>query len=141
MRTCKTYSELLQFKTFQERLLYLELKGSVGIETFGFDRYLNQTFYKSVEWKRFRDQIIIRDNGCDLGVPGCEIFGKIYIHHINPILQDDILNRNLDTLMNPENVICTSFETHNAIHYGIDNNISSREPIVRTRNDTCPWKH
>ena len=135
----KRYSELIALPTFQERFEYLKLVGNVGIETFGFDRYLNQTFYKSPEWKTIRDKVIIRDNGCDLGIPGHEIFGKIYIHHMNPILQEDILDRNPD-LMNPEFLICTSHKTHNAIHYGTED-ILVVEPIIRSKNDMCPWKH
>ena len=135
----RRYSELRALQTFQERFEYLKLTGQVGMDTFGFDRYLNQIFYKSHEWKRVRDEVIIRDNGCDLGVPGCDIFGKIYIHHMNPILQEDILDRNPD-LMNPEFLICTSHKTHNAIHYGTED-ILVVEPVIRSKNDTCPWKH
>lgn len=139
MTKTKRYSELKLLPTFQERLDYLKLKGSVGLDTFGFDRYLNQTFYRSPEWKRLRDEIIIRDEGCDLGVPGYEIFDRIYIHHMNPISQSDLMDRNPD-IMNPEFLICVSHRTHNAIHYGTED-ILPMEPIVRTRNDTCPWKH
>ena len=139
MTKTKRYSELKLLPTFQERLEYLKLKGSVGLDTFGFDRYLNQTFYRSPEWKRLRDEIIIRDEGCDLGVPGYEIFDRIYIHHMNPISQSDLMDRNPD-IMNPEFLICVSHRTHNAIHYGTED-ILPMEPIIRTRNDTCPWKH
>jgi hypothetical protein len=139
MTKTKRYSELKLLPTFQERLDYLKLKGSVGLDTFGFDRYLNQTFYRSPEWKRLRDEIIIRDEGCDLGVPGYEIFDRIYIHHMNPISQSDLMDRNPD-IMNPEFLICVSHRTHNAIHYGTED-ILPMEPIIRTRNDTCPWKH
>lgn len=135
----RRYSELKALKTFQERFDYLKLNSSVGLDTFGFDRYLNQSFYRSLEWKRLRDEIIIRDNGCDLGLPGYEIFDKIYIHHMNPISQSDILDRS-PILMDPEYLICVSHRTHNAIHYGIKDNLPM-EPIVRSRNDTCPWKH
>ena len=135
----RRYSELIALPTFQERFEYLKLTGQVGLDTFGFDRYLNQIFYKSHEWKRVRDEVIIRDNGCDLGIPGYDIYDKIYIHHMNPILQEDILDRNPD-LMNPEFLICTSHKTHNAIHYGTED-ILDIEPIVRSKNDTCPWKH
>ncbi len=133
------YSELVALKTFQERFEYLKLNGKVGLDTFGFDRYLNQAFYRSPEWKRTRDIVIIRDQGCDLGIPGHEIFGKIYIHHMNPIIQSDITEFNPD-IFSPEFLICTSFNTHNAIHYGTKD-ILEVEPIVRTPNDTCPWKH
>ena len=135
----RRYSELRTLKTFEERFEYLKLQGAVGLDTFGFDRYLNQAFYLSKEWKRVRDEVIIRDNGCDLGLPGYEIFGKINIHHINPICKEDILDRNPD-LLDPEFLICVSYDTHNAIHYGTDLYLPPA-PVVRTRNDTCPWKH
>lgn len=134
----KTYSELIRLPTFEERFEYLKLKGSVGKDTFGRDRYLNQVFYTSQEWRRLRDKIIIRDNGCDLGIEGREIGGKIYIHHLNPLAVNDILAHS-EYLVNPEYLICTSFETHNAIHYG-DTNLLPRNPIERKRNDTCPWR-
>lgn len=135
----RTYSELIQLKTFEERFEYLKLDGIVGRETFGFDRYLNQMFYTSIEWKRFRRDIILRDNGCDLAMPGLDIVGKIFIHHLNPITKDDILNRT-EYLMNPEFVICSSKLTHDAIHYG-DSDLLPKGPIERKRNDTCPWRH
>lgn len=135
----RTYSELSQLASFKERFAYLQLNGAVGSETFGFDRWLNQKFYRSREWKRLRDEIIIRDNGCDLGIEGFEIRGRIYIHHMNPILQKDILDQT-DLLLNSDFLICCTHETHNAIHYGDDSFISSLEPVVRTRNDTCPWR-
>lgn len=134
----KTYSELIRLPTFEERFEYLKLKGPVGKDTFGHDRYLNQVFYTSQEWRRLRDKIIIRDNGCDLGIEGREIGGKIYIHHLNPLAVNDILAHS-EYLVNPEYLICTSFETHNAIHYG-DINLLPRNPIERKRNDTCPWR-
>lgn len=134
----RTYSELILLPTFEERFEYLKLNGAVGIDTFGFDRYLNQTFYKSAEWKRIRNKVIIRDNGCDLGIDGYEIYGRILIHHMNPITQDDIINRT-DLLLNPEYLISVSLDTHNGIHYG-DINQLLKEPIVRKPNDTCPWK-
>lgn len=135
----KTYSELITFPTFEERYRYLRLGGRVGEETFGFDRYLNQIFYRSKEWKEIRDYVIIRDCGCDLGMPGREIFGKILIHHMNPITQEDIINRS-EFLLDPEYLICTVKNTHDAIHYG-DESILFKDPIVRTKNDTCPWRH
>lgn len=134
----RTYSELVSLPTFKERYEYLRLNGSVGLDTFGFDRYLNQEFYRSKEWKSIRDQVIIRDNGCDLGVDGYEIYGRIVIHHMNPILQTDILDRT-QLLLDPDYLICTTHATHNAIHYG-DEGLLPREPVERTRNDTCPWK-
>ena len=135
----RTYSDLILLPTFEERFEYLKLGGLVGKDTFGYDRYLNQIFYNSYEWRRLRDQIIIRDNGCDLGINGREITGKIYIHHLNPLRKDDIISRS-DYLKNPEFLICTSFETHNAIHYG-DIRLLPRDPIERKQNDTCPWRH
>jgi hypothetical protein len=134
----KTYSELIRLPTFEDRFEYLKLKGSVGKDTFGHDRYLNQVFYSSMEWRRLRDEIIIRDNGCDLGIEGREIGGKVYIHHLNPLGANDILTHS-EYLVNPEYLICVSFETHNAIHYG-DINLLPRDPIERKRNDTCPWR-
>lgn len=134
----KTYSELIAMPTFQERFRYLRLNGSVGNDTFGFDRYLNQVFYRSQRWRSVRDFVIIRDNGCDLGIDGYEIHSKILIHHMNPITLKDI-ERESEFLLDPEYLICTSHNTHNAIHYG-DESLLITEPIQRTRNDTCPWK-
>lgn len=134
----KTYSELITLPTFKERFRYLKLDGVVGEETFGFDRYLNQIFYQSYEWRKIRDLVIIRDNGCDLGIEGREIRGKILIHHMNPISKSDILNRS-EFLLNPEYLICTYKNTHDAIHYG-DESILYQEPIERTKYDTCPWR-
>lgn len=139
MTTIRTYSELCQLSTFEERFDYLRLNGSVGKDTFGFDRYLNQQFYRSSEWKRIRDRVILRDNGCDLGVEDYEIRGRILIHHINPISVEDIHTMS-DLLMNPEYLICVSHRTHNAIHYG-DESLIITAPIERTQNDTCPWRH
>lgn len=138
-RIIKTYFELIKFQTFEERLNYLRLNGQVGEDTFGFDRYLNQLFYTSPEWKKLRNDIIVRDLGCDLGIPNLEINGRIYIHHINPLKKDDILNRT-EYLLNPEYLICCSFDTHQIIHYGNMVPIS-KGPIIRTKNDTCPWRH
>lgn len=137
----RTYSELLTFPTFKERYAYLRLNGKVCDETFGFERYLNQTFYKSEEWLSVRRKVIIRDNGCDLGVPGCEIPEAIpiLIHHMNPITKEDIL-LHTDLLLNPEYLISTVMRTHNAIHYGDESMINSNIPIERRPNDTCPWK-
>lgn len=134
----KTYSELIALPTFEERFRYLQLKGKVGEDTFGFDRYLNQRFYKSLEWKRVRDQVIIRDNGCDLGMDDRPIYGKVLIHHMNPITEYDIVHMT-DALINPEYLICVTHSTHNAIHYG-DEDLLMTGPIVRSPNDTCPWK-
>lgn len=134
----RTYSELITIPTFEDRFKYLQLKGSVGKDTFGYDRYLNQLFYQTIEWKRLRRDLIIRDCGCDLGVKGYEIHGRIIIHHMNPITKEDLLDRT-DYLMNPEYLICTTHSTHNAIHYG-DESLLITAPIVRSKNDTCPWK-
>lgn len=134
----RTYTELSRLATFEERYEYLRLGGSVGKETFGYDRYLNQILYRSQKWKDIREQIIIRDNGCDLGVEGYEIYGKIIIHHMNPITIEDI-ERQSDFLFNSEFLICTVHNTHNAIHYG-DESLLPKAPIIRSRNDTCPWK-
>lgn len=137
-KTIRTYSELITLPTFEERYGYLKLNGVVGEETFGFDRYINQLFYRSQEWRSVRNHVILRDNGCDLGIPGREINGRILIHHMNPITKEDILNRS-DFLMNPEYLISTIDITHNAIHYG-DANLLMKDPIERSKNDTCPWK-
>ena len=135
----RTYSELITLPTFKERYEYLKLNGRVGEETFGFDRYLNQAFYKSEEWRSIRDHVITRDNGCDLGMEGHEIFGRILIHHMNPIRKEDIINRS-DILLNPEYLICTIKNTHDAIHYG-DESLLVIAPVERRKNDTCPWRH
>ena len=134
----RTYSELSKLKTFEDRFQYLRLDGIVGEETFGFDRYLNQILYQSDEWKRRRRDIIIRDNGCDLGCEGFEVHGRILIHHINPITVDDIVNRN-PKVFDPDNLILTSHNTHQAIHYG-NEDLLIRAPIERSKNDTCPWR-
>lgn len=136
--TIRTYSELSKFSTFEERYRYLRLDGKVGEETFGFDRWLNQKFYKDPEWLAVRDKVILRDNGCDLGVPGREIRSRIIIHHMNPITTYDIVHRT-ENLLNPEYLICTIKNTHDAIHYG-DENLLILAPVERTKNDTCPWK-
>ena len=134
----KTYSELIKLKTFEERYEYLKLGGIVGKETFGFDRYLNQTFYKTDEWLSIRDYAIVRDNGCDLGIEGREIHSRILVHHMNPITKEDILSRS-EYLLNPEYLICTIKSTHDAIHYG-DESLLITMPVERRKNDTCPWK-
>ena len=137
--TIRTYSELITIPTFEERYKYLKIGGKVGEETFGFERYLNQEFYKSTEWKSIRRQVIVRDLGCDLGIEGREIHGKIIVHHMNPITIDDIVSAS-DFLLNPEYLICTLKSTHDAIHYG-DESLLIKAPVERTKNDTCPWKH
>lgn len=134
----RTYSELIKIPTFLDRFRYLQLGGQVGVETFGYDRYLNQMLYRTTEWKRFRREVIIRDNGCDLACEGYEIVSKILIHHINPISVEDVLRRD-QKVFDPENVISTTLNTHNAIHYG-DKSLLITEPIERKPNDTCPWR-
>lgn len=134
----RTYSELIQLPTFEERYKYLRLYGKVGMDTFGFDRIFNQMFYRSEEWKQIRQRIIVRDNACDLAVPGRELYDRIFIHHMNPISIRDIRDLS-EFLMNPEYLIVVSFSTHNAIHYGMDNRFEL-EHHERTPYDTCPWK-
>lgn len=137
----RTYTELIQLPTFIDRYRYLRLGGRVGEETFGFDRYLNQQFYnRDDEWKAVRDYVIIRDNGCDLGIPSHEIHNqRILIHHMNPITVEDIIKRS-DFLLNPEYLISTIKNTHDAIHYG-NEDILIQMPPERRMNDTCPWRH
>lgn len=134
----RSYSELILLPTFEERYQYLKLSGSVGTETFGFDRWINQMFYKDPAWRAVRRKVILRDNGCDLGIPGREIHSRIIVHHMNPITKKDILNRS-EFLLNPEYLISTYDNTHNAIHYGDESllviGVTERQP-----NDTCPWK-
>lgn len=133
----KTYDELAKLETFDERFRYLVLGSKIGEETFGYDRWLNQDFYTSDEWRRLRREVIIRDEGCDLGIPGLEIKGRLIVHHMNPIGKTDVL-RHSEFLVDPKYLICTSFNTHNAIHYG---DMSILEPYVERRpNDTCPWR-
>lgn len=134
----RTYSELSKLTTFEERYRYLRLGGRVGEETFGFDRWINQMFYKDPEWLKIRDEVIIRDNGCDLGIEGREIYSRIIVHHMNPITKADILDRS-EFLLDPEYLICTVKNTHDAIHYG-DENLLITLPMERSVNDTCPWR-
>ena len=138
MTDIKTYSQLITLPTFIERYKYLKLEGVVGDETFGFDRYLNQIFYKSIEWKSVRDHVIVRDNGCDLGIEDRIIGERILVHHMNPIRVEDIKIRS-EFLLDPEYLICVSKNTHNAIHYG-DSELLITEPFERSKNDTCPWR-
>ena len=133
----KTYSELITIPSFQERYDYLKLGGSVGAETFGYDRYINQQLYRSQEWKRTRNQVIIRDNGCDLAMPDYQIFGRIIIHHMNPISLEQIEDRD-PIIFDMEYLITTCIDTHNAIHYGEFRDFSG--PVERMPNDTCPWR-
>lgn len=134
----KTYSELMSLNTFLERYRYLRIGGTIGRETFGRDRYLNQILYRSDEWKFCRRDIFIRDRGCDLGIEGFDIHGTYLVHHIDPITVEDVLNRH-PKVFDPENLITTVLNTHNAIHYG-DESLLILPPIERTRNDTCPWR-
>jgi hypothetical protein len=139
MRDIKTYSELNLIPTFEERYRYLKLGGRVGEQTFGFDRYLNQEFYqRDKEWLQVRDFVIVRDNGCDLGIDGREIRGKILVHHMNPVTKEDLLRRTR-FLLDPEYLISTLKSTHDAIHYG-DENLLMKDPVIRIANDTCPWR-
>lgn len=138
-KNIRTYSELLKLKTFRERYEYLKLDGTVGEETFGFDRYINQMFYKSEEWKRIRNYVITRDNGCDLGMQDRKIVDSvILVHHMNPITKEDIINKN-EILIDPEYLITTIKPTHDAIHYG-DESLLAEDLVIRSKNDTCPWK-
>lgn len=134
----RTYSELRRLKTFHERYQYLRLFGTVGTTTFGFDRYLNQMLYTSKRWLKTRDEIIIRDKACDLGIEGYELHARIIIHHMNPVTIEDI-ELDHDEVFDPEFLICTSTKTHNAVHFG-DESLLPQLPIVRRKNDTCPWR-
>lgn len=135
----RSYSEMIKFATYLERFEYLKLKGKVGDETFGYSRYLNQRFYHTPEWKEARDKVIIRDNGCDLGIWDRQIRDRILIHHINPITEDDILNRN-PMVFDLENLVCVSKKTHDVIHYGDSSLLIADDIVVRTKNDTSPWR-
>lgn len=137
MMKFRNYVELSKLETFEERYRYLELRGVLGLETFGFDRWINQRFYKSYEWQNVRDYVITRDNGCDLGILGYEIYSGLIVHHMNPISLDDIKHGD-ESLINPEFLITTSLRTHNAIHYG-DESLLPRGPVVRERGDTTLW--
>ena len=134
----KTYSELISYNTFEDRLHYLKLNSKVGFDTFGFDRYMNQMFYRSKEWKDIRNYVIARDKACDMALEGFEIFDKIIIHHMNPIEPQDIIHSN-DILLDPEQLVCVSHLTHNAIHYGTDE-LRVRQVVERRPNDTIPWR-
>lgn len=134
----RTYDELSKLKTFDERFQYLKLDGVIGEDLFGYMRQLNQAFYTSSLWKNVRNQIIIRDDGCDLGIPGHTIFGKLLVHHLNPLTKEDLINHS-SRLVDPNNLITVSFDTHQAITYG-DVALIQRDPIERSENDTCPWK-
>ena len=140
MTNIKTYSELLTFDNFEDRFRYLEIGGLIGERTFGGNRYLNQRFYSSYKWRKLRDEIIVRDEGCDLGLPGFEQNWRITVHHINPVTEEDII-REAAGVFDPENLICVSYNTHKAIHYGqLELCMSTPAGAVRKPNDTCPWK-
>ena len=134
----RCYTDLIQLPTFQERYEYLRLGGIVGQDTFGFDRYLNQKFYQSYEWKKIRRDVIIRDEGRDLGMEGYELQGNIFVHHMNPMVPSDLMDVP-DWILDPEYLICVSKRTHDAIHFG-DASLLPKLPIERTPNDMCPWK-
>ena len=134
----RTYSELVSLPSYLDRYKYLKIGSKVGVATFGFNRYLNQSFYQSSAWKRVRDQVIIRDNGCDLAHEDYPIAGRIYIHHLNPIQIDDLEDFNPDVL-DPNNLVCVSFDTHQAIHYG-DESLLPKDPVERFENDQIPWR-
>lgn len=135
----RTYNELIQIDSYKERFEYLKLDGIVGASTFGSRRYLNQAFYRSEEWKRIRDYVITRDLGRDLGIVGYDIAGLIHVHHMNPVMVQDVINHSSD-ILNPDYLITTSYQTHKAIHYG-NEDMLILDPVIRTPNDTCPWKH
>lgn len=134
----KSYSEMCSFSNFIDRFNYLKLNGKVGVETFGFSRYLNQILYSSNEWKRFRRKVILRDNGCVFGLDGYDIQGRLIVHHINPITLEQIEQRD-PMVFSMENVVCVTHNVHEAIHYG-DESLIPTDPIIRKPNDTCPWK-
>lgn len=136
----RCYSELVQLHTFEDRFKYLSLLGTVGNETFGFDRYLNQKFYKSIEWKHIRNFVIVRDNGCDMGLRDYPIGGKIMIHHMNPVSAEDLESSRWDDLLNPEFLISVSMDTHNAIHYGDEKILNKVDVVERSAGDTIPWR-
>ena len=135
----RRYTELRQIPTLEERFEYLRLDGHVGIDTFGYDRYLNQNFYRSKDWQRLRDFVIMRDLGCDMAMPGEEIIGKIIVHHMNPIKPDDIINHEM-SILDPEYLVCVSMNTHNLIHYGVDEMPVKETVVERKPNDTCLWR-
>lgn len=137
MTITRSYNELRRIDTFEERFRYLSLNGSVGSSTFGYDRWLNQRFYTSREWRQLRDHVIARDNGCDLGVDGYEIYDKILVHHMNPMIVDDLLAGE-ESIMDPNFLVVTSHRSHNAIHYG-DESLLPRKYTPRERGDTRLW--
>lgn len=139
MTKLRNYTELSKLRTFEDRFRYLLLDGSVSQDTFGFDRWMNQIFYRSAQWKRIRDRVIIRDNGCDLGVDGHDIYGKVLVHHMNPVTKEEIMSGSM-RILDPEYLISVSMDTHNAIHYGDLSYLKRFVVAERLPNDTCPWK-
>ena len=137
-RRIRTYSELIQIPTFEDRYAYLRIGGIVGEDTFGIERHLNQSFYRSPEWRKVRREVIVRDNGCDLAMSGYQIYDHIIIHHLTPITLED-LEEGSDLILDPNNLVCVSDRTHNAIHFG-DKSLLPQTPIERRPGDTCPWK-
>ena len=135
----RSYSEMLEFPTFDERFEYLKLGGKFGTLTFGSSRYLNQSFYSSHEWRDVRNEVVVRDNGCDLAVDGLEINSTIFIHHINPLTRELVYNHDWSVL-DPENLVCVCYNTHKALHYGDGSMLELAKPAVRMPNDTCPWR-
>lgn len=135
----RSYSELMHLDTIKERYEYLKLVGEVGSRTFGSNRFLNQTFYRSKQWKQARNEVIMRDQGCDLGISDYELYDRATIHHINPITIQDVIDENWDKLLNPENLITTSYNTHKAIHFG-NERMLPKLPTERTPGDTCLWR-
>lgn len=133
----RSYSELRRVSTFEERFAYLSLRGEVGLATFGFDRWINQHFYRSREWQQVRDLVIVRDEACDLGIPGYDIHSRLMVHHMNPIAPDDLV-RGEEWVLDPEYLITTTHRTHNAIHYG-DESLIRRAPVERRPGDTKLW--
>lgn len=136
----RTYTEMSTLDSYDERLRYLRIHSKVAEDTFGSKRYINQKFYKSPEWKSVRNQVIERDRGCDLGIPDRPISGNIYVHHINPINQNDLLSNNFSKLTDLDNLVCVSERTHNMIHYSNNDSIRANAIVERSPNDTCPWK-
>lgn len=134
----RTYTEMMKLPTFEARFKYCDMSGNVGEETFGGSRWVNQVLYSSPEWKAFRRKIVLRDQGCEFGLPGYEIQKYGTVHHLNPVTKDDIVNRR-DCVFDPENAVLVSSDTHRFLHYGFGR-VPVKEPVVRRENDTCPWK-
>lgn len=138
MTKIRTYRELRRIRSFEGRYEYLKLGGTIGVSTFGYDRYLNQILYTSDRWRKIRDEVIVRDEGCDLGIEGYELHGGIWVHHMNPITPEDLESGSED-VYDPEFLICSAKLTHSAIHYG-DISLLPKPPVERRKNDTIPWR-